>query len=690
NAAQTHDQPTHDTTLTDSVGVTVTGVGGTTDSANLTINIVDDTPVAVNDGAFTVTEDGTTSVSGNVLTDGVDDSYGADGSASSNALVWDADTAAKATLATYGTLTENADGSYSYVLNNSSAAVQALTAGSNISADLGYTITDADGDTSHATLTIKITGDNDSSKVTVSAEGADSTVYEKGLTSVADTSETDSDSFGVSSTDGIAKVTIGGTEFTLAQLQAIHTSGTPSGGINTGEGTLVITNYEGSATSGTVSYNYTLNAAQTHDQPTHDTTLTDSVGVTVTGVGGTTDSANLTINIVDDVPVFTHIDNGIIANEAGILTGTHDINFGADGEGVINLTAMTSLSGVNYSSAIHNDDGSTTITAGTGTDTGGSPITNGFFALTVNPNGTYDFNLIEARPTIDHTVVFPEISGGAGVSSLTIGTGEDAITFTGIGGDTIKPTSAGFGVNDGNLNYGDEWSITFNGNGIDSVTYDIKQQGSKPLTMHWYTDAGDSDDVSYSADGTFTIDPAHDFHTIYFSVGEDSNAKVDSFSYSQNLLPESQNLQFGVSAIDSDGDISAPHTLNIELLGGDHIIGGAGNDILTGEAGDDLMTGGAGADIFKTGVGNDHIMDFNLADGDKVDISAVLNTVETDHSRLDVHTDVDTGKAVLDIYDASGTHTSDHIVASVTFDNINGVSDLTTLNNLLGDIDHTV
>jgi Ca2+-binding RTX toxin-like protein len=132
-------------------------------------------------------------------------------------------------------------------------------------------------------------------------------------------------------------------------------------------------------------------------------------------------------------------------------------------------------------------------------------------------------------------------------------------------------------------------------------------------------------------------------------------------------------------------DILTGHSVNANYLDG-----GAGNDILVGGAGNDNLTGGAGADIFKTGVGNDHIMDFNLADGDKVDISAVLNTVETDHSRLDVHTDVDTGKAVLDIYDASGTHTSDHIVASVTFDNINGVSDLTTLNNLLGDIDHTV
>jgi VCBS repeat-containing protein len=440
------------------------------------------------------------------------------------------------------------------------------------------------------------------------------------------------------------------------------------------------------------SYTYTLTKPY-HTTPDANDGITtidnaETFHYTVTDTHGSSSQGHITIDIVDDVPVFTHIDSGIMANEAGLLTGTHDINFGADGESAINLTAMTSLSGLNYSSAIHNADGSTTITAGTGTDASGNPITDGFFALTVNPDGTYDFNLIEARPTTDHTVVFPEIQGGAGVPFLTIGTGADAITFTGIGGDTIKPTSAGFGVNDGNLNYGDEWSISFSGNAIDSVTYDIKQQGSKPLTMHWTTDAGDSGDESYSANGTFTIDPTHDFHTIYFSVEEGSNAKVDSFSYSQNLLPESQNLQFGVSAIDGDGDISAPHTLNIELLGGDHIVGGAGDDILTGTLGDDLMTGGAGADIFKTGIGNDHITDYSITQGDKVDITAVLNTVDpTDTSHLGFNTDVN-GHAVLDIYDSGTDHSAAHLVGSVTFDNITTATDL---NSLLGqvDIDHT-
>ncbi|WP_176716483.1 hypothetical protein, partial [Aeromonas sp. EERV15] len=72
-------KPANDTNLTDVVGVTVSGVGGSSASGNVTIAIIDDVPVAVNDGPVGVTEDGMLVVSGNVLTDGSDDVFGADG-----------------------------------------------------------------------------------------------------------------------------------------------------------------------------------------------------------------------------------------------------------------------------------------------------------------------------------------------------------------------------------------------------------------------------------------------------------------------------------------------------------------------------------------------------------------------------------------------------------------------------------
>lgn len=60
---------------------------------------------------------------------------------------------------------------------------------------------------------------------------------------------------------------------------------------------------------------------------------------------------------------------------------------------------------------------------------------------------------------------------------------------------------------------------------------------------------------------------------------------------------------------------------------GDCLDGGNGNDLLIGGAGNDTLTGGNGADVFKflSGAnGKDKITDFDAREGDKIDISDVL------------------------------------------------------------------
>jgi VCBS repeat-containing protein len=61
----------------------------------------------------------------------------------------------------YGTLKIGADGSYSYVVNNSNPAVDALDDGGSLSDVFTYTVLDEDGLTASATLTIKISGTDD-------------------------------------------------------------------------------------------------------------------------------------------------------------------------------------------------------------------------------------------------------------------------------------------------------------------------------------------------------------------------------------------------------------------------------------------------------------------------------------------------------------------------------------------------
>src|SRR5688500_2873445 len=71
-------------------------------------------------------------------------------------------TVGAATAGSYGSLTLNADGTYTYTVDNNSAAVQALrTAGNTLTDSFTYTVRDTAGATSTATLTVTIQGAND-------------------------------------------------------------------------------------------------------------------------------------------------------------------------------------------------------------------------------------------------------------------------------------------------------------------------------------------------------------------------------------------------------------------------------------------------------------------------------------------------------------------------------------------------
>ncbi|WP_157964648.1 VCBS domain-containing protein, partial [Algibacillus agarilyticus] len=189
-----------------------------------------------------------------------------------------------------GKLTITSGGEWSYEVDNTK--VQYLDNGDTVTEI--YTVTATDGTTHDVTITIN--GTDDSASVIASS----STVAEAGLTSAGDTSETATGSFTVSASDGVASINVGGTDVSLAELNAL--SGTPQV-INTGEGNITLTDY--AADTGVVSYSYTLSAAQTHDKNTNDTSITDSIALSVTGAGGSTGTGTLAIAITDDTPTIT-------------------------------------------------------------------------------------------------------------------------------------------------------------------------------------------------------------------------------------------------------------------------------------------------------------------------------------------------------------------------------------------------
>jgi len=61
--------------------------------------------------------------------------------------------------------------------------------------------------------------------------------------------------------------------------------------------------------------------------------------------------------------------------------------------------------------------------------------------------------------------------------------------------------------------------------------------------------------------------------------------------------------------------------------GDDRLIGGSGSDLLEGGPGNNTLTGGGGADTFrfiKGQTGADHVTDFNVGEGDKLDLRGLL------------------------------------------------------------------
>src|SRR5699024_5291571 len=136
---------------------------------------------------------------------------------------------------TYGTLTLNADGSYTYLLDNDNPVVNGLNeSGAALSDVFSYAISDGEGGTSFTALTITINGNEDGAP-SVTPDDANGgavagqvTVHESGLTADGPTGESAvaPGTITISAGNGLAGITIAGTTLTLAQLEAA-TPGAP-------------------------------------------------------------------------------------------------------------------------------------------------------------------------------------------------------------------------------------------------------------------------------------------------------------------------------------------------------------------------------------------------------------------------------------------------------------------------------
>ena len=322
-----HDKsdPATDTQISHDLTVTVTDTDGDSASSTITVNVVDDVPI-IESFSHEMSEGDAVPVVGSAVTGAV---AGADGAK----FAWDANQNGH-----FGTITLNADGTYSYRLDNDNATVKELSEGETLTEEFTYTYTDADGDIATGSVTITINGKDNGIDIEPTDPDAGSdkvTVYESGLADGSQAGEADapttaSGSLIITAPDGVASIVIGGV--------VVFENGALTGDtVSTDEGVLTVTDFD--PVTGELSFTYELRGNTLEHTGSGMDNFSHDLTVTVTDTDGTVVDGTITVNVVDDVPELTISSDpndtlewtggatGAYTTESGSLT----LETGADG-----------------------------------------------------------------------------------------------------------------------------------------------------------------------------------------------------------------------------------------------------------------------------------------------------------------------------------------------------------------------
>jgi len=177
-------------TLIDTIAVQ--SFDGTSQDIVVTITGTNDGPVAVADAASVAEDTLPNPISGNLLTNDTD----VDGDSLIVSAVTGG-TVGQAIAGSFGSVIINGDGGYVYTLDNTNSAVQALGVGASLTETFTYEVSDGNGGTDQAALTITIDGTNDAPVIGGISTGdvtEDGTLTARGLLTISDV-DTDESAF---------------------------------------------------------------------------------------------------------------------------------------------------------------------------------------------------------------------------------------------------------------------------------------------------------------------------------------------------------------------------------------------------------------------------------------------------------------------------------------------------------------
>ena len=574
--------------LTDTFSYTANdGFGGTT-TTNITVT-VDRAPTVVADNPATDALESGAGLIGNVLSNDSDRDGDTLTVSAVNGL---AGNVGSSIAGSYGHITINSDGSYSYAADNTTA-IDAAATGSHLTDTFTYTANDGLGGTTSTSITITL----DRAPTVVNDSGG--TVAQSGSASVnalagvlPDDSDRDGDSLAVSAVSG--------------------------SGANVGISTAttyghIILNADGS-------YSYiadniaALNTAASGSHPVDTVTFTVS-----DGFGG---SASETLSFTIDRPA------SAVADSLSTAENTQAIN-GSGGNP--NLLAND----------VDKDGDAVTITAvnGASINVGTQIVLASGALLTVNANGSYVYNPNHA---------FDYLPGAASGASNTAAT--DTFTYTVDGGSTVTVTVNVNGVDSNDTLIGTTGNDTIHGGIGNDIIYDDNglSSGTDPLdTSAGHSGGadtffGDSGNDIIFMGGNLTasdkIDGGTNTDTVVlngdYSGGLVFNAttmvNVEDLGltsgHSYNLTMNNATVASGRTMIVLGNHLGVGSALTFDAsadtTGGRYFIySGAGNDVLTGGHGNDYFRPGTGIDTIHGGGGNDRVnMGGALTAADSIDL----------------------------------------------------------------------
>jgi hypothetical protein len=338
------------------------------------------------------------------------------------------------------------------------------------------------------------------------------------------------------------------------------------------------------AIAGTIDVNYELVDNTLDHNVQGEDTVGASYPVVITDIDGDFVSVDLDVTIVDDVPEVVCVQHGLMTGATPSMSGELVFNFGADGPHAIDPIALDMLGVHPFTlETSQTSEGATLVGSIDGVDV---------FSLTVNVDGTYDFNLIEEQVTTTETLFIGLIDSGSYPGSYVI-TEQDGIPLQNvitISGDdptdSVNVSGAGIGINNNHINVDDpmyiSWAqditsteLTFSrwdannqpggrSDVIESVDFIVMKDGVPIATGILQPNTVPSGNITFTIDDTFNFTTGGitgTFDQIIISSHDhpgvnNSNEKVDliSIQSEQTTLVADIDLSFTVTGKDGDDD----------------------------------------------------------------------------------------------------------------------------------------